>query len=268
MFAADARLLSRIEPVLRRVIVADPNQASALLLADIAKSLGARDVAVASDQERVMALAAELEPGLFFMERSGARLDGEALVRRLRRSDLACRQAPIIMVTAEATASTIRGARDAGVHEFLRKPFTAVDVMRRVEIVATRPRDWIEAMGYVGPDRRRFNSGEYAGPRKRRGEGAKLAPDMMLGAKDQAVRILAGALNQFDDDPMQAVRAVRQQVETLKALAARDGDTQLTMAAAGVEAQLSAGPATKAGLKGPVTLVLALAGPAPQAKAG
>lgn len=264
MFSNDPKSLSRLEPCVRRVIVADPNLASAHLLADILKGMGSREVYVESDQERILRLAQEHDPKLLLLERTGPRLDGEALTRRIRRSNLACRRMPIIMVTSEATASAILGARDAGVHEFLRKPFTAGDVTRRIETVAMKPRDWIEGMGYIGPDRRRFNSGEYAGPRKRKGD--RPPADSAAGVKDQAMRILATALERFDEDPMQATRAMRQQADTLKSLALKVADARLAVAAAGLGAYLSGGAATKADLAGPVKMVLALAQPPVQAE--
>lgn len=268
MFAADAKTLSRIEPVVRRVLIADPNMASARLLLDIMKSLGAREVVTESDENRVMDHALEMEPGLIFTERSGARLDGEQLAKRIRRSNMACRQAPIIMMTADATASSIKGARDSGVHEFLRKPFTSADLFKRIENVALKPRDWIEAVGYVGPDRRRFNSGEYAGPQKRRADKPATAAEAAIAAKDQALRILAASLAQFDKDPMQAARAVRQQAETLKALAMKTSDSRLAVAAAGLEGYLAQGAPTKAGLAGPIGAILALAPPETLARVG
>ncbi|ADL00588.1 response regulator [Brevundimonas subvibrioides] len=268
MFAADAKTLSRIEPVVRRVLIADPNMASARLLLDIMKSLGAREVVTESDENRVMDHAREMEPGLIFTERSGARLDGEQLARRIRRSNLACRRAPIIMMTADATASSIKGARDSGIHEFLRKPFTSADLFKRVENVALKPRDWIEAVGYVGPDRRRFNSGEYAGPQKRTADKPATAAQAAVAVKDQAFRILAASLAQFDNDPMQAARAVKQQAETLKALAMKTSDARLAVAAAGLEGYLAQGAPTKAGLAAPISAILALAPPETLARAG
>ena len=262
MFAADAKTLNRIEPGVRRVLIADPNLASARLLLDIMKSLGAREVVTESDEHRVIDHAREMEPGLIFTERSGPKLDGERLARSIRRSNLGCRRAPIIMMTADATASSIKGARDSGIHEFLRKPFTSADLFRRVENVALKPRDWIEAVGYVGPDRRRFNSGEYAGPQKRKADKPATAAAAVLAVKDQAMRILAASLAQFDSDPMQAVRAVRQQAETLKALAMKTSDARLAVAAAGLEGSLAAGPPTRASLVGPIGAILALADPA------
>ena len=261
MFAADTKTLNRIEPVVRRVLIADPNLASARLLLDIMKSLGAREVVTEPDEHRVLDHAREMEPGLIFTERAGPRLDGERLARSIRRSNLGCRRAPIIMMTADATASSIKGARDSGIHEFLRKPFTSADLFRRVENVALKPRDWIEALGYVGPDRRRFNSGEYAGPQKRKADKPATAEAAALAVKDQAFRILAATLAQFDSDPMQAVRAVKQQAETLKALAMKTSDARLAVAAAGLEGALAAGAPTRLSLAGPISAVLALAGP-------
>lgn len=268
MFAADAKILARIAPAVRRVVIADPNMASARLLLDIMKSLGAREVVAETDEARVLEIIREIEPGIVFTERTGPNLNGESLTRKLRRSNLISRKVPVIMVTAEATASTIKGARDCGVHEFLRKPFTTHDLLRRVENVAVKPRDWVEAVGYVGPDRRRFNSGEYAGPQKRKADKPASAAEAALAVKDQALRILAACLAQFDNDPSQATRAARQQAETLKALAIKTSDARLAIAASVLEATLAGGMVTKTSLTEPIGALLALAEPEPLARTG
>ncbi len=268
MFALDAKTMQKIAPVVRRVVIVDPNPAAARLMSDLLKGFGSRDIAMESDEARVIDLVREMDPGLIVVERSGPRLDGEALVRKVRRSSLSCRRVPIIMVTAEATASSIKGARDAGVHEFLRKPFTSGDLLRRLENLATKPRDWVEAVGYVGPDRRRFNSTDYAGPGKRKADQGGASAPSAAEIKDQAMRILASALTQFDTDPMQAVRAIRQQAETLKALAIKTGDAPLAMTTATLQAQLQAGAPTRLSLVAPITAVLALAAPGSLERAG
>ncbi len=243
MFATDPRLLKRLEPVVHRVLIVDPNVASARMLGDVLKGLGARQLAFEPEERRALEMARDMEPGLIFTERSGVRLDGESFTRRLRRSNYACRQAPVIMVTGDATATSIKGARDAGVHEFLRKPFTAGDLLKRVEIVALKPRDWIEAVQYVGPDRRRFNSGEYSGPRKRKadsGEGPTTAPQAM----DRALRILRSAVTHFEADPAQALRAMTEQCSQLKKQAVV-GEPRMAMAVAGLELALTSGTPSK-----------------------
>lgn len=256
MFAANARTLSRIEPAVRRVVIIDPNLSATRLLTDIMKGMGAREVYSESDEERALELLRDVEPGVIFTERSGETLNGETLARRVRRSSMSCRMSPIIMVTGEATAAAIKGARDSGVHEFLRKPFTTGDLFKRVENVALKPRPWIEAVGYVGPDRRRFNSGEYAGAKKRRSDGAAGGVAEM---RDQATRILISAVSQFEQDPSQATRAIRQQAETLNTLASKTADAKLAMVVATLQAYLATGQVTKAGLVQPVNAVVGAA---------
>lgn len=268
MFAIDRRVMAKLEPVVKRVLIVDPNPHAARLLTDIMKGLGARDIVVQSQEDRALKAAAELEPGLVFTERSGDGLDGESLARAFRRSHMDCRRAPIIMVTADATARSILGARDSGVHEFLRKPFTSADLFKRVENVALKPRDWVEAVGYIGPDRRRFNSGEFSGPGKRKADRPSTGPAGHAAAKDQAMRILGAALDQFDTDPMQAVRAIREQATNLKALAMKVSDSRLAVAVGALEVSMAAGPPTTATLAAPIGTLLAMHQVEPVSRAG
>ena len=268
MFAVDHRVLTKLAPAVKRVLIVDPNPHAARLLTDIMKGLGSRDIVVQADEKRALKAAAELEPGLVFTERTGPGLDGESLAKALRRSHLNCRRVPIIMITAEATASTILGARDSGIHEFLRKPFTSADLFKRVENVALKPRDWVEALGYIGPDRRRFNSGEFSGAGKRKADRSATGAGAQAAAQDQAMRILGAALDQFDSDPMQAVRAIREQAGALKVLAMKVSDSRLAVAVGALEVSMAGGPPTKATLSAPIGALLAMHQPPPLAKAG
>ncbi|HEY0052463.1 MAG TPA: response regulator [Caulobacteraceae bacterium] len=267
MFVIDPRVRNQIEPVVRRVLVVDPNMAAAKLLGDLMKGLGAREVVFEQDEKQAYEICRDLEPGMVLTERTGPRLDGEQLARRIRRSTLACRRAPIIMVTSDATATTIKGARDAGVHEFLRKPYTAGDLQRRVEVVALKPRNWVEALGYIGPDRRRFNSGEFKGEAKRQADKPVSQSEAQGEATDMALRILRSAHAKFDTDPMQALRAMREQALALKTIAVNTGEARIAVAVAGLEVALMNTQATQASLAGPVTKVLSLF-PEPVAKVG
>lgn len=256
VFAADPKILQRVEPVIRRVLICDPNAASARLLGDLLKGLGARQLAFEPEERRALEMARDLDPGIVFVERSGVRLDGESLVKRLRRSNYSCRRAPVIMVTADATATSIKGARDAGVHEFLRKPFTAGDLLKRIEVVALKPRDWIEAVQYVGPDRRRFNSGEYAGPRKRRADSGTSKAEAQAESLDRCLRILRSAVHHFNTDPIQALRAIAEQAAQLKKLAMTGADAKAAVAVAGLELALSTGAPSRETLAGACTEVI------------
>jgi DNA-binding response OmpR family regulator len=182
VFNADPRILQRIANSLKRVLVIDPNPHAAKLAGELCKAMGARQVAWAAKNDRALAMAQEFDPSLILTEFLAPDLDGLEFTRQLRHSPWTARKVPVIMITAEATAASIVGARNAGVHEFLRKPFTAGDLFKRVENVMLKPRPWIEAQMYVGPDRRRFNSAEFTGARKRRSD-ASADPAALLVAK-------------------------------------------------------------------------------------
>jgi response regulator RpfG family c-di-GMP phosphodiesterase len=162
-----------------------------------------------------MELAAEVDPQLVFVEAAGPSLDGMAFTRSYRRCDHDCREAPIIMIFTDASGAQILAARDVGVHEFMRRPITMGDLQKRLEAVSGRPRDWIEAVGYVGPDRRRFNSADFKGPKKRRTDGAAKVQKM-----NQALRIIVAAASQMEADPVQAARALSTQARVLIELSA------------------------------------------------
>lgn len=235
MLYTDGRTTKRFAGRLDRVLVVDPQPSSARLVHELLKDLGAVSISIETSAERGMVAARKEEPQLVVCEYSGANFNGPDFVRALRRSDLACRQAPVIMVTSEATAASITAARDSGVHEFLKKPFTIKDLTRRLEAVTLKSRDWVEAVRYIGPDRRRFNSGDYAGPRKRKSD--PVATDS--ARVEQALRILRSALQAIDSDPHQAMRAMLAQATDLTKAGIATGDMQLTTAAGGLQSCLN-----------------------------
>jgi DNA-binding response OmpR family regulator len=236
MIFTDARLARQLEPWLERVLIVEPTAASARLLLELIKGGGGKQIQIERSFQAAFDACRRVEPRLIFTEVGGPDLEGLTFVRTLRRSDLACRQAVVIVVTAEATARVIVAARNAGVHEFLRKPFTARDLARRLEAAALHPRDWIEAVGYVGPDRRRFNSGDYQGPRKRRSDQAASTPAERI---EQALRIAKAAIAAVEVDAAQALRSLQAQASELKGLGAVGGDAKLVAAAAKLQSALA-----------------------------
>lgn len=228
MFDGNVRTIQRVAAKVQRVLVVDPNPAMARLLAEHMRPLGAVEMFAAPTAEKGYALARTTDPQLIFVEHAQSGVDGVAFTRKIRRSDLVCREAPIIMCATDATADVIFDARDAGVHEFMRKPFNIKDLERRLEAVTLKPRDWVEGVGYVGPDRRRFNSADYRGPRKRKADAAAATPAARLS---QALRIVKSAAAALDTDPAQARRALAAQAQELRLVGEAVKDNRLLQAA-------------------------------------
>lgn len=217
---------------LQRVLVLDVQTASVRLLVESLQSMGAGTIYAERALKAALTVARDHNPQIIFTEFSGPGWDGVEFARTIRRSEFACRMAPIIMITGEATAQAILSARDAGVHEYLRKPYSLNDLARRVEAVTLRSRDWVEGMHYIGPDRRRFNSGEASAPRKRRSSDAQAPSEQ--GAIEAATRIIRAALDAAEQDPKQAHRALLAQAAELTRIGVKISDAKLTTAASGL----------------------------------
>lgn len=98
--------------------------------------------------------------------------DGLDLVLRLRAMPGRKAQTPIIMLTASGSKASVTAARDAGVDEYLIKPFTVSSIHDRLVSVLQRPRRFIRSGTYLGPDRRRRADPGYNGPERRSGTTA------------------------------------------------------------------------------------------------
>lgn len=239
MVGEDQKIIRRIAPALQRVLIIDPQPASARVLAEVLRSHFSSQVWVAPTTPKAIELLQAVSPQIIFVELAGAGVDGVDLTRRLRRTELPCRKVPVIMTTATPTAQAILRARDAGVHEFLGKPYTTKELMRRLEAVALKPRAWVEAVAYVGPDRRRFNSGAYAGPRKRRADVSETPEAAKIA---QAFKILRSATLSIPSDPVQALRSMRAQARDLWEAGLAVKDPRLAAAAAALDEVLARTP--------------------------
>ena len=140
----------------RGVLIIDPQPHMARLVATMLRAIGRRDIRETNTPAQAQS---ELRRGTVeavIIDDSIGPPDAVEFVRSLR-ADATCqnRLVPVIMMAAAPDAARIAAARDAGVTEFLRKPFAASHLQSRLESIAKAPRDFIEARSYAGPDRRR-----------------------------------------------------------------------------------------------------------------
>lgn len=96
-------------------------------------------------------------------------MDGITLTQRIRNApDSPNPYVPVILMTGFSEKRRVLEARDAGVTEFLVKPFNARDLYKRIAQVIERPRQFVRSDDFFGPDRRRNKkTEEYAGPQRR-----------------------------------------------------------------------------------------------------
>lgn len=146
-----------IETITKRgVLIIDSQPNMSALVASMLRAIGRRDIRVADSASQALIELGRRVFDVIIIDDAIASPDAVTLVRRLRSNqDCQNRLTPIIMMAAAPDASRIAAARDAGVTEFLRKPFAGDHLKARLDSISASPRAFIEARAYAGPDRRR-----------------------------------------------------------------------------------------------------------------
>lgn len=139
-----------------RFLIVDDNSFSRQIIRLILMQFGARDIAEAADGTAAQKETRAFKPDIILLDWVMSPMDGVEFVRWLRESeDSPDPFAPVIMVTSYSHLSNIMQARDLGVNEFLAKPISAKSLFMRIKAVIEKPRTFVRADPYFGPDRRR-----------------------------------------------------------------------------------------------------------------
>lgn len=172
-----------------QVLVVEDNLFSRQLLRTALKGLGINEIREASDGADALKMLRVRVPDMVFIDWDMPGVDGVELTRLIRTApDSPDPFLPVIMVTGHATVYHVVAARDAGVNEYLIKPFSAAGLFGRMRAVIERPRRFVRLKHYFGPDRRRHDPASW------RGKGRRIDdPDAVL-SQEQVDAV-------FADDP-------------------------------------------------------------------
>lgn len=139
-----------------RVLIADDDRRIALIVRQVLESLGFKEISTAKDGESALALLNSDRVDMLITDWQMTPMDGISLIKHLRTSDNSPnRFMPIIMMTGNAEREHVEAARDAGVTEFVVKPFSAKTLCDRILLLIDNPRSFIRSKRFTGPDRRR-----------------------------------------------------------------------------------------------------------------
>lgn len=152
-----------------KVLIVDDNHHMRLLLKELLRSANIQDIEEASEPIEALELLKTKYVDIILVDHNMPTIDGTEFVKIIRNSsDSNNKFVPIIMVTGYSELSKVMAARDAGVNEFLVKPINAKSLMARIQAVIDKPKPFIKANTYFGPDRRRRNSENFAEHRRRK----------------------------------------------------------------------------------------------------
>lgn len=138
-----------------RVMIADNTPLMCELLRGVLLSVGIDKVKVVRSGEDALAALAKWPADILFLDWEMGLLSGIDVLKAIRAStEKVDRHTRVIMTTAHAEEKHVLAARDAGVHEYLVKPFTGKAVLARLAAVINDERPFVRREGYFGPELR------------------------------------------------------------------------------------------------------------------
>jgi two-component system chemotaxis response regulator CheY len=157
------------------VLVADHSPHMSALVASMLRVLKVRDIREVTETTATMGELRRRPYDVLVLDDSLKGIGSIEFTRKLRASeDCPNRYVPIIMMSGLPDATRIKQARDAGVTEFLKKPFSAQHLEARLKTILNAPREFIAVEAYAGPDRRRHRNA-YTGKERRDGKSESAA---------------------------------------------------------------------------------------------
>jgi len=155
-----------------KALVVEDNVHMRTLLKSLLKALDLREIYEATDGDEGFDELHATRPDFVLSDLNMSPVNGLDFTRRVRTDPGSpCPYIPIIMVTGHTERKYIEAARDAGVTEVLAKPITPHNLFTRIAEIIERPRPFVRASGFFGPDRRRREDMTYTGPRRRTDDG-------------------------------------------------------------------------------------------------
>jgi response regulator NasT len=113
-----------------RVLIADDDGLTLIVLRKVLTTLGHEVVAEAGDGEQAQAMAREHQPDLAILDIRMPNLDGLKAARRIQ----ADRPTPVIILSAHTESGLGSEAASVGAHAYLVKPFTAAQLKPAIEL--------------------------------------------------------------------------------------------------------------------------------------
>ena len=150
------------------VAIVDDNAAMRGIVRAVLAAFGCTRVYESGDAKSALEIINANPVDVVIVDWKMSPIDGLALVRRLRDETKSTNPyLPIIMLTAYSDTAKVREARDAGVTEFMVKPFNASSLYQRLTSIVNRPRPFVRTKVFFGPDRRRLKKDGYDGDERR-----------------------------------------------------------------------------------------------------
>jgi len=142
-----------------KILVVEQNGLSAEAISALLRELGVREIFVASSVNDAFKLFETESVDLVFCDWS-PNLDGIHFLDKVRNGkDRTNPYLPVILLSAYSDLEQLKEAINAGISDFVTKPFSARRLYTRIKKAIELPITYVRSGGYFGPCRRRSSDG-------------------------------------------------------------------------------------------------------------
>ena len=153
------------------ILIADPSSYMSMLIHSMPRGFGSNKVLEARNSMGVFHALTAQRIDLLLCDAQLPLHGGLELTHAIRsKKDNEHRTIPILIMTSDSRASTIKQARDAGANMVIAKPLSAASLYDRLTWIAFNPRKFVDTATYFGPDRRFKIEGYAGGVGRRKGD--------------------------------------------------------------------------------------------------
>ena len=115
-----------------RLLIVDDEPANIELLEDMLTGAGYQQLQSTTDPFRALPLCRAFSPDLILLDLMMPGLDGMAVMEQIKSEKHSWANVPFLMITADITPQSKRAALAKGAHDFLNKPFDAIELLLRI----------------------------------------------------------------------------------------------------------------------------------------
>lgn len=117
------------------VLIVDDYQTMLRIIKNLLKQIGFNNVDEATDGSMAYGMLENKKYGLVISDWNMEPMSGLELLKKVRASDAPYSKVPFIMITAESKTENVVAAKQAGVNNYIVKPFNAETLRTKIESV-------------------------------------------------------------------------------------------------------------------------------------
>ncbi len=179
------RSLRKINCAAVSLLIVEDNEGSCRLMVELLRGAGFVNISTARNAEDAIEAVGAIHPDLLLVDWNLPGMSGIDLVTAIRAAVVTPDarfpnpQLPIVMITGRQRASDVAAARNAGINEFVVKPFSTASILRALARALVRKPRFVAASAYAGPDRRKRKASLFPGLLKRGDDVEAAAADRL-----------------------------------------------------------------------------------------